>query len=201
MAVRGQTNQNSLNLFLNSYFNIITVFIVIIVFVLVYFLLIQPKYDETMSLIQSNLEQQQKLFNDQKTKLNNLKIISDLYSKIPASDLKKFNGVLPDDYVKEKLFGELDEIITNNGYILNSIDISKSDGAATSPVVGSGAVQRAKIGAVNVRLSLSAVNYLGFKNLLKLLENNLRLFDITDLSFSPGGNSVGLTLSTYYYKK
>jgi hypothetical protein len=197
MPSRVQKNNNFLNLFLNNYFNIIMVFVVIICLIGAYFIVIKPKYDETMAAIQSNLEQQQTLFNNQQKKLSTLKTISDLYNKIPSSDLNKFNGVLPDNYVKEQLFGELGEMITQNGFILNSVEISKNDAAAADTTI----VQNPKVGVINVKLALSAVNYQGFKNLLKLMENNLRLFDVTAVSFSPGGNSASLTLSTYYYNK
>ena len=198
MATRGQKNNNSLILFLNSYFNIIMVFVVIIVLIGAYFIVIKPKFDATMTAIQSNLEQQQTLFNSQQKKLSTLKTISDLYNKIPSSDLQKFNGVLPDNYVKEELFGELEEMITQNGFILNSVQIVKNDAAAATDTT---LPQNPKVGVINVKLALSAVNYQGFKNLLKLMENNLRLFDVTAVSFSPDGNSAGITLSTYYYNK
>jgi len=198
MVAGAKKNQNGLNLFLNNYFNIIMVLVVIIVFIVSYIVVIKPKYDATMTAIESNNAQQQQLFDEQQKKLNNLKTISDLYNKIPATDLKKFNGVLPDVYVKEKLFGELDEIITKNGFLLNSIDIAKD--AAANPGEPVKEVSP-NVGSIKITLSLSAVNYSGFKNLIKLLENNLRLFDITEVSFSPSSNSTTFTLTTYYFKK
>lgn len=174
------------------------VVIVIMVLLASYFLILRPKYDSTMTAISLNYEQQQRLYVNQQKKLNNLKIIADLYNKISVADLKKFDGVLPDSYVKERLFGEIDEIITTNGFILNSISIDKSEPAA--PAEGA-VVPSAKTGTLNIQLAISAIDYSGFKNLLKLLETNLRLFDITQLSFSPSGNSANLTLTTYYYNK
>ncbi len=198
MISREIKNQNSINLFFNTYFNIILVVIVILVLAFSYFLVLKPKYDSTMMAISLNYEQQQKLYLAQQKKLNNLKTIADLYDKISAADLKKFNGVLPDSYVKERLFGELDEIITTNGFILNSISIDKSE----IPAAAEGApAPSVKTGAINIQLAISAIDYAGFKNLLKLLESNLRLFDISQVSFSPSGNSASLTLTTYYYNK
>lgn len=174
------------------------VVIVIMVLLASYFLILRPKYDSTMTAISLNYEQQQRLYVNQQKKLNNLKIITDLYNKISVADLKKFDGVLPDSYVKERLFGEIDEIITTNGFILNSISIDKSEPAAPAEGVAAASV---KTGTLNIQLAISAIDYSGFKNLLKLLETNLRLFDITQLSFSPSGNSANLTLTTYYYNK
>ena len=57
------------------------------------------------------------------------------------------------------------------------------------------------IGVINLNLEVTAIDYTGFKNLLRTLENNLRLFDITELSFIPDENAASFVLSTYYYKK
>jgi hypothetical protein len=183
------------------------VFTVISVLLVSYLVIIRPKYDETMNAIKINIEQQRKLYADQQKKLSSLKTIAELYQKIPAADLKKFNGVLPDNYIKERLFGEMEEIINQSGFILNSVDISQSEEEETDGIenktktkiemtVGS----LAKIKTIYLELSISAIDYSGFKNLLRLLENNLRLFDITEVSFTPGGNSAEIMLSTYYYQ-
>ena len=71
--------QNTTNIFLNDYFNIIIVLVVIFVLLLAYFAVIRPKYTQTLEAIKINLEQQQRLYNAQQIKLNNLKAIADLY--------------------------------------------------------------------------------------------------------------------------
>lgn len=193
MLTRDQKNQNSLNLFLNTYFNVIVVFILSLALTAAYLTLIQPKYEETMLAIQNNIEQQQRLLIEQQKNLASLKVVSELYAKIPAADLAKFNGVLPDNYIKERLFGELEEIISQSGFIVDSISLEKdvpADGESVS-----------KTGAVSLDLSISAIDYAGLKRALRLIENNLRLFDIKEVNFSADGNSVNLTLATYYYNK
>ncbi len=200
-----QKNQNQLNQFLKDYFNIIILFLVIIILTVSYFLFIKPKYNETMLAIQSNISQQQKLYNEQKKKLESLKTISGLYNKISPSDLKKFNNVLPNDYVKESLFGELEEIISQSGLVIDSIsinkegdDVKKDAKQENKDSVASGVPD--KVSEINMEIALSAVNYSSFKNFLKVLENNLRLFDVKGLSFLPDSNSANLSLTTYYYK-
>lgn len=206
-TTKDNKNQNSANMFLNDYFNIIIVFVIIFVLVISYFVVIQPKYNETMDAIKITLEQQQKLYTSQQIKLNNLQAVAELYKKIPAADLKKFNSVLPNNYIKERLFGELEEVITQNGFILSSVKILEdtntnqpapapaADGSVAAPIASS------NVGTINLELAITAIDYAGFKNLLRTMENNLRLFDITKVSFSPDGNSATLVLSTYYYKK
>jgi hypothetical protein len=190
MLTREQKTQNSFNFFLNTYFNVILSFIVVLALTSAYIMLIRPKYQETMMAISFNLEQQQRLLVEQQKKLNNLKAVADLYDKVPAADLNKFNEVLPDSYVKERLFGELEEIISQNGFVVNSIQLAES----SEEDAGSR-------GEIEINLSLSAIDYPGLKRTLRLLETNLRLFDVKQVDFSPGDNSVNLILITYYYKK
>lgn len=200
MLTRDQKNQNSLNLFLNNYFNIILVFILIIILTAAYITLIKPKYLETKWLIQENLEQQHRIYAEQQKRLKNLEVVANLYSKIPSADLQKFNEVLPDNYIKERLFGELEEIITENGFTVNSISLEKTEeGNKINNLGEEGSNIPEKVGTVNLSLSLSAVNYSGLKNLLRLFENNLRLFDVRQIDFAPDDNSVDLNLSTYFY--
>lgn len=212
-TIKDNKNQNATNMFLNEYFSIITLVIVVFVLAIAYFVVIRPKYVETMDLIKANLEQQQKLYKSQQIKLNNLHAVADLYKKIPAADLKKFNSVLPNNYIKERLFGELEEVVTQNGFILSSVKIleDKEDNKSAQPApaaegeegaaASAAPVTPSNVGTINLQLNITAIDYSGFKNLLRVLENNLRLFDVTGVSFSPDSNSATLELSTYYYKK
>lgn len=202
MATKDNKNQNSVNLFLNSYFNIIIVFIVIVVFLVSYLVVIKPKYDETMAAIKLNIEQQQKLYTDQQKKLNSLKTVANLYKKISSENLKKFNSVLPDTYIKERLFGEFEEMVDQSGFILSSVSLQADEKEKPADITAEDtSASSTKIGTVNLELAVSAIDYTGFKNLVKLMENNLRLFDITKVTFSPAANSATIVLSTYYYKK
>jgi len=207
MIKRNPKNQNSLNLFLNNYFSVFIVIIVIFVFILSYFLFLRPKFNQTLSAIKDNIETQQKLYEAQQRKLSSLKTVSELYKKIDKNDLKKFNGVLSENYVKERLFGELEEIITANGFVPSSIKISRPEegtdsGQAAAEEEATVARQLSpRLGQINVSVAITTIDYAGFKNLLKIFENNLRLFDLLKLNFSPSSGAADLTLATYYYKK
>lgn len=211
MAKQQPKNRNSLNIFLNNYFNLIIVVVWIFVLFLAYLFILGPKFRSTTAAIQANLDQQQKIYLDQQKKLYNLKAISDLYKKISPANLQKFNGVLPDDYVKEKLFGEIDETVSQGGFLVSSIDVSKDNevGFTEEVVVAAaaagegvkGPVVSSRVGKINVILGIKAVDYPGFKSLLQLFESNLRLFDVTQVSFAPSENSAQFTLTTYYYRQ
>jgi hypothetical protein len=203
MATREQKNLNARNTFLNKYFNLIIAVIVIFILFFGNLYVVLPKYSNTNILIKTNISDQKKLYAQQKRKLDSLRILNELHGKIPAEDLNKFNDVLPSKYQTETLFGEFEEIITDGGWTLNSInwtDLSQEEeqlGEEDSMLV---AENNSKIGIIKLNLQIQNLDYAGVKRLLKVLENNLRLFDIVSLSFS-GESSASLTLYTYYYEK
>lgn len=206
MVNRGQKAHNDLNLFLKTYFSLFMLLAVIFFLALGYFLVLRPKYKTTLKTINDNFSQQEQYYRNQSEKLANLKALNEFYRKINPADLKKFNSVLPDKYDKERLFGELEEITNQNGFLIKSISLKDQDkdGGAVAPPETSGTsspiVYSPNLGKIDITLSLGAVDYTGFKNLLRLLENNLRLFDITMVSFAPDSESTSLVLTTYYYK-
>ncbi|HNX11187.1 MAG TPA: hypothetical protein PKI61_03525, partial [bacterium] len=57
------------------------------------------------------------------------------------------------------------------------------------------------IGMMRVSVSVANIDYPHLKKLLGLIEHNLRLTDVQDLSFNPAEKTAALHLSTYYFKK
>ncbi len=188
-------SKNAFNLFFNRYFNIFLAVLLVLILILSYFIFIKPKFNQTLQAIRANIAQQETLYAEQEKKLASLKAVATLYDKITAADLNKFNAILPNDYVKEKLFGELEEIITQNGFILGSVSLTK-----TAPAEILSASESKSLGEIRAGLKIGAIDYAGLKALLKTLENNLRLFDVTTVSFSPAGQTAELNLTTYYYQ-
>lgn len=196
--------QNTFNIFLNDYFNIVLAGVLIFFLGISYFIFLMPKFRSTQEAIQANTEEKQLLFENTQKRLANLQAISEIYNKINPVDLQKFNSVLPDNYIRERLYGELEEIIGSGGWILSSVTISPPESNIQAPVVAGKEIPSPSsgknVGAIELKLSINAVDYAGFKRLLRVLESNLRLFDITEIQFSPSGNSAAITLTTYYYQ-
>lgn len=197
-------DKNSLNLFLNKYFNMLLLLLLLIIFAVAYFLFLGPKFNLTTTAIKDNIEGQKRLYAEQEKKLRDLKTVKEVYDNISPADLKKFNSVLPDNYIKEQLFGELEEIVVKNGYIISSMNIASDDQVDPNnpnamPAAGAPASD-GNIGKVTVTVSIGAIDYQGLKSLLRTFEANSRLFDVESVSFSQGGNSAELEFVTYYYK-
>ncbi len=208
MATAEQKNINSRNAFLNRYFNLILAVVVIFVLFFGFLLFIQPKFNETKLLIRSNIDNQKKLYAQQKLKLDSLRVLNELYGKIPTDDINKFNHVLPSKYQVESLFGEFEDIINQGGWTLNSIswlDLQEEDkNMAIDPSaeksLSEKSLEGSSVGVIELNLSLSNLDYSGVKKLIKTLENNLRLFDIVSVNFS-GESSAQIVIYTYYYEK
>ncbi|MFA5886338.1 MAG: hypothetical protein WC863_01005 [Patescibacteria group bacterium] len=201
MTSRNQKNNSQLNQFLNDYSNALIAVILILFLAAAYWFLLYPKFLTIQSSLKTAGEETQNLYNIYWQKLVNLKSVNESYKKISAVDLQKFNSVLPDEYVPERLFGELEEIVSRGGWLIGNISLKPVKIAAPALFSSSTPItfSNKKLNAISVSLSISAIDYQGLKNLLKILENNLRLFDVTSVSFSPSSNSVNLVLTTYYY--
>ena len=195
--------KNYINKLLNTYFNLFVVIFISFVLLLAYFLLLKPKVDETTNVISENISSREKILQAEKTKLANLQEAVLAYQNINPIDLARINGILPDDYDKEALFGEIEEVIRQNGFILTSINLTKEGetaGVMSSIANSPRANISDKIGVIDVSISIASIDYAGMKNLLTVLESNLRMLDVQQISLADGG-SANLKFSTYYYKK
>ena len=196
--------KNYINNLLNNYFNLFVVVFVSFLLLISYFLLLKPKVTETTNSISENIISHEKLLQAEKTKLANLQEAVRDYQNINKDDLTRVNTILPDEYNKEALYGEIEELIKQNGFIPTSIALAKEgetkEGNETSNVENPTANSNSHIGTINISLGIASIDYAGMKNLLTVLQNNLRLLDVKELKLSDGGAAT-LEMSTYYYKK
>lgn len=205
MIYNNLAKKNSINNFLNTYFNLFVVIFVSILLVMSYFLILKPKVEKTTTAISENITSHQKILQAEKTKLASLEASVAVYNNIDKIDLERVNRILPNDYDKELLYGEIEEIISKNGFMLTSITLNKEGEESKVATAGNGSKEAVvkvsdKIGIVNLSLNLASVDYAGLKSLLNILENSLRIFDVKSLGLN-GSTSASLELTTYYYKK
>lgn len=182
--------KNAVNNFLNDYFSFFVVIFVSFLLFISYFLILKPKVDITTAAISENISSNEKLLQAEKHKLQSLQAAIKAYDEVDPDDLARVNAILPDEYDKEALFGEIEEIINKNGFIVSSINLSQQEDDGLDP--------NNKIGVIDVSINVLSADYAGAKNLLNILESNLRMFDVKELSV--GGSSATLKFSTYYKK-
>jgi len=201
-----QKNKNSVNLFLNEYFQIIIVVSLILFLALAYFIVLGPRFSIAQEAIRSNIESEKNLYANNLRKLESYRAINEVYKKMNPEDLRRFNTVLPDTYVPERLFGEIEEIVSRGGWLVGGLKIMESgeaSGGAEGAALATSSlfVLPENVSQYNLELKVTAIDYPGFQNLLRILESNLRLFDVTSVEFSPSNASAKIILTTYYYKR
>jgi hypothetical protein len=188
--------------FLDRYFIVLNIFIVIVILLASYFFLIKPKIDLTITGIKENISIQQNALNVQRKKLADMEAALDFYRQIGDQELDEIISVLPNKYPKEKLFGEIEDVIIQNGFRLSDISLNlmeEVDLESLAPEINSLSSAN-NLGIIDINMTVSLVDYSNLKQFLSILERNLPLMDILNLSFSPGGDSLGLEVRTYYFK-
>lgn len=213
MVNRPVKNQNTINRWLNRYFSAVISTFFLAFLLTAYFVVILPKAQLTEEAIRANVLAQQNLYQQSQRKLANLKALVQVYEQVSPADLNKFNAVLPGYYPPEKIFGELEEIISRGGWQIINISLDSDqdvmeDGQLTPVDVSDAEVGTAvftgsrsqNVGLINIEFSVGSIDYAGFKQLVRTLENNLRLFDIINVRFAPGEDIAFFKLKTYYYK-
>lgn len=205
MTDKERQNINKRNNFLNKYFNLILSALFLIILIFSYFYLLGPKLKASQSLIIDNISNQKLLLEQQKRKLATLESVISIYSQIPANDLNRFNSVLPYKYKKEQLYGELEEIVTKNGWLLQGMTIvnpqEEKEGVSQRELKGINIYGTVNplVEVLEVDIVVEGIDYLGVKKLLAILEKNIRLFDVSEISFS-GDSQAEIKLITYYYQ-
>lgn len=201
-----QKNKNSVNLFLNEYFQIIIVVSLLLFLALAYFIVLGPRFSIAQEAIRTNIESEKNLYANNLRKLESYRAINEVYKKMNPEDLRRFNTVLPDNYVPERLFGEIEEIVSRGGWLVGGLKIVEPGEALGTPEGSVSATSSffslpENVSQYSLELEVTAIDYAGFQNLLRILENNLRLFDITSVEFLPSNASAKIILTTYYYKR
>ncbi len=169
---------------------IATIIILIITLILI-FLFVWPKYQES-SDFQKKLIEKQAEYNG---KLVYFKKISEIISEIEnkKDSLQKINNALPDNTSFAPLVYFLQKKGSETGLILKSIVFSQvsptiynQQVAATLP--DSGSAKEIK----NIAFTVDVLgNYQGLKNFLAELENSARIFEVGTISFASQGAAAG----------
>lgn len=196
--------KNKINTLLNRYFNLGVIVLAIFLLLLAYILVLRPKADEVVLSAQETIYSQQRLLQAEQARLDRLTAAVEAYSQINPVDIERVNNILPSDYDKEALFGEVEELINNQGFILTSLVIKKDtdkveDASVTEEEAPILPEISENIGTIYLQLEVAAIDYAGLKNLLISLEKNLKFLEVANVSLS-GDDTASLTLVTYYYK-
>jgi hypothetical protein len=189
------------NKFLSDYFRWIVIAIVVIIFVFGYFILLKPKYDQTISYIGILNQRDQVDFDAKNNELNRIKTLINDYKSIDKNYIDKMSIVAPVIKNKEELFSEINYLVSRNQLFLQSISLSEFGGYADNNLVAMNAAGQnvsGNIRSITVSISVLGTDYQGLKDFLAVVENNLHLMDVPTLTFDQSGNSTVMTINTYY---
>ncbi|MFH1366936.1 MAG: hypothetical protein ABIH38_03010 [Patescibacteria group bacterium] len=223
MAINIEKFGGKLTEILGRFFIYIAIFFAVVVLVIGYLLLIQPKWVEVRETGIFDYNKEVKNKEDAENYLVRLKNSLDKFQAINSSDIDKLEQSLPSEKGVEDLFIIMEEVAASADFNLNSIDIAEGESlaalnqAAVSANLGGAAGTDVKakenlpvtqnIYALNISLVFSGSSkYDDMKKLLVNLEKELRIMDIKSLSFSPSkSDSAGeiseynINLITYYF--
>ncbi len=186
--------------FLRYYGIVIFLFIIIIIASSYYFIL-NPKYQEARVGGRYNLNSLQQELNKRSSYLTDLKLLDSNYKKISSSSIEKMKMILPEERDIAGIFVQLEHLAQENGIFLAGISVNETESDDRNIQIS----EKGRAKRLSISLNLISVNengdYREIKNFLSSLENNLRLFDVNAVYFSPTSPNYSINLFAYYYEK
>jgi len=185
----------------------IIILILVLAFIGIVVFLDIPKVQEVLSL-RKEIQNQEEIFLEKQILLAKVEKLQKTYEENRES-LEKTDYILPFDQDIPNLIVQLESLALEAGLILEEIDFSTEeeefeDKARRARKIEEGTVVK-DYQTMNVTLNLIG-GYSGFREFLRLIEENMRLMDISFVSFSVENTELGsffefnLRLRTYYQK-
>lgn len=178
----------------NRYLKWIIVLVMGVVLFLSYSLVLSPQVHAVQRAAEESLPAKRKILRDLqaiKQELDGIVLDFERLKQDKQTEFEKLNVLLPRGSEYEKIFTLLDDITTRSGLKLTSISIAFSEGAAQrapepafqevkpgAPQVDASAVQK-----MVININVSGGNYETLKQYLDAIERNIRLLDVSSLSF------------------
>jgi Tfp pilus assembly protein PilO len=119
------------------------------------------------------------------------------YNTIPDEELKKIKNAVPETAKSGVLVVQLANMTSQNNLLLKNINVAEPKTAAKQKNEKN---KENKDNIISLTFSVSG-SYRNFINFIEELEKSLRIIDITDVSFSSGGDKdlydFSLTVNSY----
>lgn len=201
--------KHQLNDFFIKYFNLLVLFLIIIILSSGYLLIIKPKYKQTALKNQLEVKDLEIEYINRQKYLDKLKKVKEVYESIKTEDREKIEAVIPTSADVEQLITEIESMAIKNGLILASLSVKpESDQTIGQSKLNSedsrSSLKEEKLPAnilkVKISMKLLGVDYSALKNISKTIENNLRLMDLKKIDYNPTEGKLVLDILTYYLK-
>lgn len=209
--IQENIKKQKINNFLINYFYLVVYAVVIATLASGYFLFILPKYNQIMKDSEIESKMLEGEFSEQQKSLIQMNDLRNRYEMIAKKDREKVQAMVPDEPQIENLISEMEMIAKKNGLILSvlsvEVDNSTTKRSSLDPSSALGKKKEAGdttpsgVGKVNIEMQLVGTDYNNLRNVIKTVENNLRLLDIIKISFEAANTKTNLDMVAYYLKK
>jgi len=187
----------------------VTAVILIVLAIGIYFTFTKAKLAEVKEVQAVNSEYLTAIKNADKLIVVRDKVLED-YNNLSAEDRERMQKMLPSTVDNIRLIIDLNSVALRHGFSLRNIKATASSAnnnrvpASSSRGVSDGAIPTPVLDTVAVSFSVTAP-YQRFIDLLRDLEANLRIMDITHLTLSTsetaGTYDFGVELNTYWLRQ
>ena len=161
-----------------------------------FFVFTNPFYND-VSVLRTQMASYNEALNNSKALETERDALTQKYNAIDPNNLEKIKKFLPDNVDNIRLILEIEQIAAPYGITLKDVKYNATDTKAapaeTNVVQGGGVAGMAQkdYGAFDLSFSASST-YDNFINFTRDLESNLRMVDISSITFSPGTANPGV---------
>lgn len=210
MSFIDQTGKTIVYVLLKNY-KIISAVIAVLVLGFGTLLILSPKYDTIQNQGLLNADAKTELLAARQEYLVGLNSMINKYRTISQAQVDRLSQVLPPEQQLPELFVMLDQIGRDAGFEVERINLSPQSSGSTAPAkapsseTGESGVAPAPTGlskissiGIVVGVKTESLTYGKFKQMLEILEQNIRIFDVTSISYGPDAESFTINMTTYY---
>ncbi len=173
--------------------------LLIVAAIAIFVMYTNPQYAD-IKVLQSQAADYNKALDQSKTLLAERDNLSKVYNQISPDSLDKLNKMVPSSVDNIRLVIDINGIAARRGLALKNISVDKADSAKTVSTLGPNA---SGYGSINLSFDVTAP-YGTFIDLMKDLEQSLRLVDVNSVSFTSTdkGDTYDYSVSvrTYWLK-
>lgn len=207
MNIKSDNRQlmKKVNSFLIDYFRWVMVTVLLAVALFGIFLVVLPKYQDVNNQISSDYMDESQRFQHMSRYLDELYSLKKSFNNVQEADRARIGRFLPNNPGLEDLMTEIYALADRTGVSAASIKAAIEDGNKKSTDMfaadeKTNTALSGDIAKINVSVNIINVNYSQYKAFLSSLENNLRLLDVLETSYSPSSGSANFKINAYYLK-
>lgn len=188
---------NRLLLLLGKYIVLCVVATVMIVVGLGYLFVIAPKLASIQGSTSKEMTEKQARRESNEREIQQLRSIEEDLRHVTSAEQRRLEAVLPSSAELDDLYIQFSDIASELGLSMVNLEFSGAGSAATAD-------EKQAIGGdiqtLDVTYTVDGVDsYDSLKQLLGVLQDNIRLIDMNSLSYTPETKQYSLVLKLYYF--